>query len=119
MSLLPLVIFAFTVSPATGQSPSPVNVTITTSVFFFLSFSLLGDTVIKSALHTPGVADGVGNGVDVAVPVGVAVGAGVIPAVTKAVSVKDLGNPVVLTSSISSLQCVTHTHSRLDAGKFQ
>ena len=94
-----LLTVAVTVSPSTGQSFSPVNVTETSLLCFLLSVSLRGDTVIDSASHTNGVglADGVGNGDNVGTTVGIGVGVTVVA--TEAVSVAILRDPVVLISS--------------------
>ena len=49
VSYRPLLTVAVTVSPSTGQSFSPVNVTETSLLCFLLSVSLRGDTVIDLA----------------------------------------------------------------------
>src|SRR3990167_1113387 len=67
MTFLPAVfIFAVTVSPATTLQVSPLTVTVTVLLFFFLSFKLAGCTETDAGSH-------VGVGVSTGDPVGVGV----------------------------------------------
>ena len=64
-------IIVVTVSPSTGQLPSPVIVTVILPLIFLFSVNLVGDIANELALHT-GVT--VGVGVVVVVAIGVIVG---------------------------------------------